>query len=135
MRYTIIISLLVCLSFSIPDNSIELSSLKKVDNTYFFNEQKFTGYTYKNHPNGELGIFGKIIHGVKDSIWTMWYSNKALKATIEYDKGSKNGFAKYYYKNGVKAKEVLYKYGKAFDIKMWDTLGNERKLYGKGCSF
>ena len=55
---------------------VKLSDLQKKDKIYYQNDQLFNGQCYEKHENGKIGLKGTIKNGMKDGVWTWWYSQE-----------------------------------------------------------
>lgn len=83
--------------------------------------RKETNYDSKGNLNGQsvsyrgIGEIESLVYyknGVRDSIWTWYYSNGKVSRIEEYKNGKENNRQIEYYENGNKKSEVTYKDGK-----------------------
>jgi len=110
--------------------------------------EPYTGQCYGYYENGQKGLKGAYVNGVRDGIWEYWYSNGQKKVEGKYKKGLKDGqwlywypsgqlrikaFYKdnemdgtniWYYENGQKKKEAVFRNGVYLEKTEWDEKGN-----------
>ena len=102
---------------------VKLSDLQKKDKIYYQNDQLFNGQCYEKHENGKIGLKGTINNGMKDGVWTWWYSTGEKRRETIYVDNKKHGITYFWYQNGQKAKELTFKMDKNIDQKLWDENG------------
>jgi len=103
---------------------VQLSELEKRDKLYFKDGKPYTGVCYEKHENGKIAIKGQVKDGMKEGLWTYWYSTGQKKRESTFIDNKKEGLTYYWHENGVKAKELMYKQDKNIDQKLWDSDGN-----------
>lgn len=110
--------------------------------------EPYTGQCYGYFENGQKGLRGSYVNGLRDGLWEYWYSNGEKKVEGRYKMGKKEGQWNYYfpsgkirikanYKNnemdgintwyfesGQKKKESLYRDGVYIEKTEWDEKGN-----------
>lgn len=108
----------------------------------------YTGQCYGYYENGQKGLRGSYVNGVRDGLWEYWYSNGQKKVEGKYIMGKKNGQWLYwyssgqlrikanylnnemdginiwYYENGQKKKEAKFRNGVYLEKTEWDEKGN-----------
>jgi antitoxin component YwqK of YwqJK toxin-antitoxin module len=82
---------------------IDYSQLeKRLDVMYLKKStEPFTGKCYGYFENGQKGLRGELKNGVRDGYWEFWYSNGQKKVEGSYVDGMKNGEWTYWYSDGV----------------------------------
>lgn len=110
--------------------------------------EPYTGQCYGYYENGQKGLRGSYVNGIKDGLWEYWYSNGQKKVEGRYNMGKKEGQWNYYYpsgkiriksnyknnemdginiwyyENGQKKKEALFREGVYIEKTEWDEKGN-----------
>ncbi|NSW45492.1 MAG: carboxypeptidase-like regulatory domain-containing protein [Bacteroidales bacterium] len=110
--------------------------------------EPYTGQCYGYYENGQKGLRGAYVNGVRDGVWEYWYSNGQKKVEGKYKKGLKDGqwlywypsgqlrikaFYKdnemdgtniWYHENGQKKKEAVFRNGVYIEKTEWDEKGN-----------
>ncbi len=110
--------------------------------------EPYTGQCYGYFENGQKGLRGAYVNGLRDGLWEYWYSNGEKKVEGRYKMGKKEGQWNYYYpsgkirikanyknnefdgintwyyENGQKKKESLYRDGVYIEKTEWDEKGN-----------
>jgi antitoxin component YwqK of YwqJK toxin-antitoxin module len=110
--------------------------------------EPYTGQTYGYYENGQKGLKGSYLNGLRHGYWEYWYSNGQKKVEGYYNNGKKEGQWNYYYpsgkirikanyknnemdgintwyyENGQKKKETLYRNGIYIEKTEWDENGN-----------
>jgi len=110
--------------------------------------EPYTGQCYGYYENGQKGLRGSYVNGVRDGVWEYWYSNGQKKVEGKYKNGLKEGqwlywypggqlrikaFYKdnemdgtniWYYENGQKKKEAVFRNGVYLEKTEWDEKGN-----------
>lgn len=108
----------------------------------------YTGQCYGYYENGQKGLRGSYVNGVRDGLWEYWYSNGQKKVEGKYKMGEKTGQWLYwyssgqlrikanyqnnemdginiwYYENGQKKKEAKFRNGVYLEKTEWDEKGN-----------
>lgn len=110
--------------------------------------EPYTGQCYGYYENGQKGLKGSYINGLREGYWEYWYSNGQKKVEGSYKNGKKEGkwvyyypsgkiriIANYkenemdgtniwYYENGQKKKEAVFRNGVYLEKTEWDEKGN-----------
>jgi antitoxin component YwqK of YwqJK toxin-antitoxin module len=73
--------------------------------------------------NGKIKIEGNYIDGQLNGNWRVWNENEIVTSDETYELGKKVGDWKYYYDNGNKKSEVVFKDGLVKQTKEWDENG------------
>jgi antitoxin component YwqK of YwqJK toxin-antitoxin module len=102
---------------------VDISKLEVKQDIYYSEGKPFTGNCFALHPNGKIGMKGKMQDGLKEDVWIWWYSDGIKKRESSYQRNKKEGYTYFWHQNGIKAKEILYKNDKNIDQKLWDEQG------------
>lgn len=103
-----------------------MSKLEEKNDLYYYQGKLFNGNCYGKHENGQLGIKGQVVNGMKQGLWTWWYSDGTKKRESNFTNNIKDGITNYWYQNGQKAKELMYRDGKNIDQKLWNEDGTRK---------
>jgi antitoxin component YwqK of YwqJK toxin-antitoxin module len=107
--------------------NVDLGQLQKNNvGLYMKDSALYTGKIYKKHENGNIGLVGEIKDGKKAGTWVYFYSTGEKKRESIYINNLKEGLTYYWYKNGIMAKEIMYRDGKNIDQKLWDEKGDRK---------
>ena len=128
MKYIIILLLTGCTSINFfnkkniekeyYDNGALKYKIQKLNNT-------IDGYAKYWDIEGNLINVVNYSNGVLHGSWEEYYSNGKIKYTLNYQYGLKDGYERWYYNNGFKKSETLYKDNEIIiDIIRWDNNGN-----------
>ena len=128
MKYIIILLLTGCTSINFfnkkniekeyYDNGALKYKIQKLNNT-------IDGYAKYWDIEGNLINVVNYSNGVLHGSWEEFYSNGKIKYTLNYQYGLKDGYERWYYNNGFKKSETLYKDNEIIiDIIRWDNNGN-----------
>ena len=128
MKYIIILLLSGCTSINFfnkkhiekeyYDNGVLKYKIQKLNNT-------IDGYAKYWDIEGNLINVVNYSNGVLHGSWEEYYSNGKIKYTLNYQYGLKDGYERWYYNNGFKKSETLYKDNEIIiDIIRWDNNGN-----------
>ena len=100
------------------DNGVLKYKTQKLNN-------KIDGYSKFWDINGNLINEVNYSNGLLHGKWTEYYPNGEVKYLSTYQYGLKNGPEIWYYDNGIKKSEIIYKEDKIdVDIIRWDKNGN-----------
>ena len=123
-RLLTVIIALISASLVFSQSPVDISELQIKDKIYLYNGSPFTGSCYEKHGNGKIGLKGQFKAGMKDGVWTWWYSTGQKKRETTYLDNKKEGITYYWHPNGQKAKELMFRNDKNIDQKLWDENGN-----------
>jgi len=102
----------------------KMTDFQKKDKIYLLEGKPFSGMCYEKYDNGKIGLKGQMKNGMKEGVWTWWYSTGQKKRETTYIDNKKEGMTYYWHQNGQKAKELMFKNDKNIDQKLWDEGGN-----------
>ncbi len=124
-KMLVVISLLLFVQYSYSqDKIVSMGQLTLKGKIYYFDDKPFTGKCYDKRENGKIGLKGQFVDGMKDGLWTWWYSTGQVKRESTFIRNKKEGMTTYWHLNGVKSKEIMYRNDKNIDQKLWDENGN-----------
>lgn len=126
MKQVSILIFFLVSSFYAFSQNIDINQLEKKGDIYYFEGSPYTGNCYGKHDNGQIGLKGQLLHGMKDGIWIWWYSDGVKKRESNYKNNIKEGLTLYWYPNGIKAKELMFRDGKNIDQKLWNEDGTRK---------
>ncbi|MEP7237654.1 MAG: hypothetical protein ABI685_07310 [Ferruginibacter sp.] len=72
----------------------------KHQDTIFYNNQFYTGFSYSLYPNGDTAVLGSYFNGVEEGYQKKWYPNHQLQEERFYINGKKEGFHKGWWPDG-----------------------------------
>jgi antitoxin component YwqK of YwqJK toxin-antitoxin module len=84
------------------DLGVDFTQLAKRDGKYYKKNsvEPYTGKCFGYFKNGQIGLKGHILNGLKNEEWMYWYSNSRKKMLVHFSMGKKSGNWKYWYDNG-----------------------------------
>lgn len=123
----VFLTMCVCSAACAQQHVVELHTLQKNDDLFFFNNQAFTGTVYERHANGNIGLWGNIEQGKREGTWTYWYSTGVKKRETNFVNNAKEGYTYFWHENGVLAKELYFRANQNMSQKLWDNTGSRLK--------
>jgi hypothetical protein len=72
-------------------------------------EDPYSGLCFEYFDNGQKGVSGAYLNGLKNGLWEYWYSNGVKKIRGNYVSQLKSGLWEYWYPNGKIKNELQYK--------------------------
>lgn len=124
MKQLLVVFLFIGISVSTYGQTpVKIGDLVKKDKIYTYHNIPYTGACYDKHENGKIGLKGQFKDGMKDGVWTWWYSSGKKLRETSYIENKKEGLTFYWHPNGQKAKELIFKSDKNIDQKLWDENG------------
>lgn len=129
IRFTITIALIFIFTFCFSQEKVDYNKLEKIDDVFYLKGTKkmFTGQCYSMHPNGQLGMGGSIVNGLRDGEWFWFYDTGVQKRFATYKNGVKQGATIYYYPNGQKKSEIIFDDDQNIRQTSWDEEGKRVK--------
>ncbi|MFH2144347.1 MAG: hypothetical protein ABIJ97_18110 [Bacteroidota bacterium] len=111
------------------ERKIPAEKLTEIDGvTYVEGEkQPFTGTSFQNHTNGNIGMAGTYKNGKKEGDWVWWYENGEKQRITQYVGGEKHGKCIWWYNTGVKKSEIIFENNRNIRQLSWDKNGIKTK--------
>lgn len=116
---------------------IDHNQLEKREEVMYMKKAKdpYTGKCYGYFDNGQKGLRGEYIKGLRDGYWEFWYSNSNKKMEGAYSNGLKNGDWTYWYSDGIVRMKATYILDKMEGMNTWYFENGKKKkeaLYKDG---
>lgn len=130
MNRVVFMGILVFLySIALSQDKIDYKDLDKIDEVFYLKgtNKPYTGMCYTMHPNGQLGMGGNLVNGLRDGEWFWYYDTGIPKRYASYKKGIKQGPTIFYYKNGQKKSEIIFDNDQNIRQSSWDETGKRVK--------
>jgi antitoxin component YwqK of YwqJK toxin-antitoxin module len=97
--YTLIFTLVVLVSYAQPKKEYyDSEQLKLKSETNIVKGMPHDKHV-EYYKTGTISRKGSFYNGKEDSTWYFYYENGTVKAIETYQRGNKNGYNRYYFKN------------------------------------
>ena len=137
MKQTLLIILLLSFSVGFSQQEYNINDLIKMDNglyTLKFSDEPIKGKVYGNF--GEVRPYkkvfmGNLLNGKKEGRWKSYFhSTGKKKYDLNFKDGKEDGLQTWWYENGQKSAEGIYKDGELIESNRWDEEENETEMPG-----
>ena len=137
MKQTLLIILLLSFSVGFSQQEYNINDLIKMDNglyTLKFSDEPIRGKVYGNF--GEVRPYkkvfmGNLLNGKKEGRWKSYFhSTGKKKYDLNFKDGKEDGLQTWWYENGQKSAEGIYKDGELIESNRWDEEENETEMPG-----
>ncbi|GAB4286940.1 MAG: hypothetical protein Kow0068_12620 [Marinilabiliales bacterium] len=104
---------------------VSYDNLEMIDGIAYVKGEKtpFTGFCFKNHENGQIGMGGNFVNGKREGEWVWWYKTGVKQRYTQYKDGKKDGKCIWYYKNGQKKSEITFVENQNVKQLSWNKAG------------